>query len=199
MLLHGGRSEDSIRNFFTEVYELYVKVRNWHFIDIFWPRKNIASSHVFFVCTSHIHSFPWILFIVMTQPSRPRHLIQEFEQQPDGTWRNIEEDGMGISPQILVLKMPKRCFFWGAFSIWCGFFLIQMEVWKGQIHWRWDILLLATDTLAPFTSVICCYFIASLHSTWRTINDVDSISHSWLHEESKTLGETPQESFMKAN
>jgi hypothetical protein len=27
MLLHAGRSEDSIRIFFTEVYELYVKVR----------------------------------------------------------------------------------------------------------------------------------------------------------------------------
>ena len=27
MLLHGGRSEDSIRSFFAEVYELYVKVR----------------------------------------------------------------------------------------------------------------------------------------------------------------------------
>jgi hypothetical protein len=26
MLLHSGKSEDSIRNFFTEVYELYVKV-----------------------------------------------------------------------------------------------------------------------------------------------------------------------------
>mmetsp|Transcript_38184 Transcript_38184/g.44476 ORF Transcript_38184/g.44476 Transcript_38184/m.44476 type:complete len:140 (-) Transcript_38184:524-943(-) len=26
MLLHGGRSEDSIRNFFMEVYELYVKL-----------------------------------------------------------------------------------------------------------------------------------------------------------------------------
>ena len=27
MLLHGGKSEDSIKNFFNEVYELYVKVR----------------------------------------------------------------------------------------------------------------------------------------------------------------------------
>lgn len=27
MLLHGGKNEDAIRNFFTEVYELYVKVR----------------------------------------------------------------------------------------------------------------------------------------------------------------------------
>lgn len=27
MLLHGGKSEDAIRNFFNEVYELYVKVR----------------------------------------------------------------------------------------------------------------------------------------------------------------------------
>jgi hypothetical protein len=26
MLLHGGKSEDTIRNFFNEVYELYVKV-----------------------------------------------------------------------------------------------------------------------------------------------------------------------------
>ena len=26
MLLHSGKSEDSIRNFFNEVYELYVKV-----------------------------------------------------------------------------------------------------------------------------------------------------------------------------
>jgi translation initiation factor 2 beta subunit (eIF-2beta)/eIF-5 len=26
MLLHGGRSDDSIRNFFQDVYELYVKV-----------------------------------------------------------------------------------------------------------------------------------------------------------------------------
>ena len=27
MLLHGGRSEESIRVFFQDVYELYVKVR----------------------------------------------------------------------------------------------------------------------------------------------------------------------------
>jgi hypothetical protein len=27
MLLHGGRNEESIRNFFQDVYELYVKVR----------------------------------------------------------------------------------------------------------------------------------------------------------------------------
>lgn len=27
MLLHGGKNEDSIKNFFQEVYELYVKVR----------------------------------------------------------------------------------------------------------------------------------------------------------------------------
>ena len=29
MLLHGGKNEDSIKNFFQEVYELYVKVRHW--------------------------------------------------------------------------------------------------------------------------------------------------------------------------
>ena len=27
MLLHGGKSDESIRNFFQDVYELYVKVR----------------------------------------------------------------------------------------------------------------------------------------------------------------------------
>jgi hypothetical protein len=27
MLLHAGRSEEAIRNFFQDVYELYVKVR----------------------------------------------------------------------------------------------------------------------------------------------------------------------------
>ena len=26
MLLHGGKSDDNIRNFFAEVYDLYVKV-----------------------------------------------------------------------------------------------------------------------------------------------------------------------------
>ena len=30
MLLHGGKSEESIRNFFQDVYELYVKVRSIH-------------------------------------------------------------------------------------------------------------------------------------------------------------------------
>ena len=28
MLLHGGKNEDSIKNFFQELYELYVKVRD---------------------------------------------------------------------------------------------------------------------------------------------------------------------------
>jgi len=26
MLLHGGKNEDSVKNFFQEIYELYVKV-----------------------------------------------------------------------------------------------------------------------------------------------------------------------------
>jgi trafficking protein particle complex subunit 2 len=33
MLLHGGKNEDSIKNFFQEVYELYVKVRKPEKVD----------------------------------------------------------------------------------------------------------------------------------------------------------------------
>jgi len=36
MLLHGGKNEDSIKNFFQEVYELYVKVRCLLCFAIFW-------------------------------------------------------------------------------------------------------------------------------------------------------------------
>ena len=34
MLLHGGKSEDSIKNFFNEVYELYVKVSLAHVLGM---------------------------------------------------------------------------------------------------------------------------------------------------------------------
>lgn len=35
MLLHDQKSEDSIKQFFTEVYELYVKVKLFEFASLF--------------------------------------------------------------------------------------------------------------------------------------------------------------------
>mmetsp|Transcript_18633 Transcript_18633/g.33737 ORF Transcript_18633/g.33737 Transcript_18633/m.33737 type:complete len:141 (-) Transcript_18633:31-453(-) len=43
MLLHSGKSEDSIRNFFTEVYELYVKFS----MNPFYQYDTAITSKVF--------------------------------------------------------------------------------------------------------------------------------------------------------
>jgi hypothetical protein len=42
MLLHGGRNEDSIRNFFQDVYELYVKLSMNPFYRYDTPIKSEA-------------------------------------------------------------------------------------------------------------------------------------------------------------
>jgi hypothetical protein len=50
MLLHGGKSEDNIKNFFNEVYELYVKVSALRCCWL-WMQ---ATLNVSVICVSYL-------------------------------------------------------------------------------------------------------------------------------------------------
>lgn len=50
ILLHAGKSEDTIRNFFNEVYELYVKVRTQAWNSLFFRHAHMSQHSISAFC-----------------------------------------------------------------------------------------------------------------------------------------------------
>ena len=90
MLLHGGKGEEVVKNFFNEVYGYYVKV--WFTMNWLCILCCIAASYLYRSNTLSIlhliHSYQWIHFTNMIPQLHQRHLRRVYELQRGHIYHN---------------------------------------------------------------------------------------------------------------